>query len=96
MADSTAALPAGGGRAGATSSLAAAQQIGEQLGAQGQQLVVHAQTAFVDGFSHSLLAGAVALLLGAAFVALRAPGRAESTANAGVAAHAVAEEPSLA
>ena len=41
----------------ATSSLAAAQQVGQQLGVQGQQLVVHAQTAFVDGFSQSLLAG---------------------------------------
>jgi hypothetical protein len=42
------------------------------------------QTAFVDGFSRSLLAGAAVLLLGAAFVAVRAPGRAESRANAGV------------
>ena len=47
---------------------------------------MHAQSAFVDGFSQSLLAGAFALLLGAAFVALRAPGRAESKANASAAA----------
>jgi hypothetical protein len=66
----------------ATASLAAAQQVGAHLGAQGQQLVLHAETAFVDGFTRSLIAGALALLVGAAFVALRAPGRAESAANA--------------
>ena len=43
---------------------------------------MHAQSAFVDGFGQSLLAGAAALLLGALFVALRAPGRAESRENA--------------
>jgi hypothetical protein len=64
----------------ATSSLTAAQQIGRELGAQGQQLVLHAQSAFVDGLGHSLLVGALALLLGAVFVALRAPGRTESKA----------------
>ncbi len=85
VADATTALPPGAAER-ATSSLAAAQQVGQQLGAQGQQLVVHAQSAFVDGFSQSLLAGAFALLLGAAFVALRAPGRAESKANASAAA----------
>ena len=37
----------------------------------------------MNGLSHALLAGAATLLLGAAFVALRAPGRAESRANAG-------------
>jgi EmrB/QacA subfamily drug resistance transporter len=81
VADATTSLPPGAADH-ATSSLAAAQQVGAQLGVQGQQLVVHAQTAFVDGFGQSLLVGAVALLLGAAFVALRAPGRAESNENA--------------
>ena len=37
----------------------------------------------MDGLSRALLAGAVRSSLGAAFVALRAPGRAESRANAG-------------
>ena len=46
MADSTGSLPAGVGEQ-ARGSLAAAQQIGEQLGPQGQQLVLHAQTAFL-------------------------------------------------
>jgi EmrB/QacA subfamily drug resistance transporter len=82
--DTTAGLPPDAAEH-ATSSLAAAQQIGVQLGAQGQQLVAHAQTAFVDGFGQSLLAGALALLVGAAFVAWRAPGRAESSENASAA-----------
>ena len=81
MADSTANLPAGAGEK-ATGSLAAAQQIGEQLGPQGHQLVVHAQTAFLHGFTHGLIGGAAVLLLGALFVAVRAPGRAESRSNA--------------
>ncbi len=85
VADATTGLPPAAAEH-ATSSLAAAQQIGQQLGVQGQQLVVHAQSAFMSGFSQSLLAGAAALLLGAAFVALRAPGRAESKENAGAAA----------
>ena len=67
----------------ATSSLAAAQQVGDRLGVHGQQLVSNAESAFMTGLSHSLVAGAAALLLGAVFVALRAPGRAESSANAG-------------
>lgn len=73
----------------ATGSLAGAEQAGGHLGAQGHQLVLHAQSAFLVGFEHALLAGAAALVLGAAFVALRAPGRAESRANAGQAAPAV-------
>jgi EmrB/QacA subfamily drug resistance transporter len=81
IASATATLPPEvAGRA--TSSLAAAQQVGRQLGAQGQQLALQAQSAFVDGLDRSLLVGALTLLLGAAFVALRAPGRAESRANA--------------
>src|SRR5439155_758197 len=82
ITDSTAGLPAAIAHK-ATSSLAAAEQIGARLGAGGHEFVLHAQAAFVDGLSHSLLAGAGALLVGAAFVAFRAPGRAESKANAG-------------
>ena len=81
MADSTANLPAGTGEK-AKGSLAAAEQIGGQLGPQGHQLVVHAQTAFLHGFTHGLIGGAAVLLLGALFVAGRAPGRAESRSNA--------------
>jgi hypothetical protein len=73
----------------ARGSLGAAQAIGHRLGAS--DLVTHANTAFVHGISLALLAGAAALIGGAAFVALRAPGRAESKANAGS-----AEAPSLA
>jgi hypothetical protein len=74
----------------AASSLAAAQQVGQGLGASGRLFVMDAQMAFLHGFSVALLAGAGALLLGAAFVAIRAPGRAESKANAGQAIPAVA------
>jgi EmrB/QacA subfamily drug resistance transporter len=81
MADSTATLPAGLGEK-AHGSLAAAQQIGAQLGPQGHQLVLHAQTAFLHGFTRGLVGGAALLLLGALFVAFRAPGRAESRSNA--------------
>jgi hypothetical protein len=81
MADSTASLPAGAGER-AEGSLAAAQQIGEQLGPQGHQLVLHAQAAFLHGFTRGLIGGAVLLLLGALFVAVRAPGRLESRSNA--------------
>jgi EmrB/QacA subfamily drug resistance transporter len=81
MADSTATLPPGVGEK-ARGSLAAAQQIGEQLGPQGHQLMLHAQTAFLHGFTRGLIGGAALLLLGALFVAVRAPGRAESRSNA--------------
>ena len=81
MADSTGSLPTGVGEK-ARGSLAAAQQIGEQLGPQGQQLMLHAQTAFLHGFTRGLVGGAALLLLGALFVAVRAPGRAESRSNA--------------
>ena len=63
VADATTSLPPDAARH-ATSSLAAAQQVGAQLGAQGQQLVAHAQAAFMDGFSQSLVAGAAALAAG--------------------------------
>lgn len=70
----------------ARGSLGAARAIGEKLGAP--DLVAHANTAFVHGVSLALLSGAGILLAGAVFVALRAPGRAESeaTEGAGVAA----------
>ncbi len=67
----------------ASSSLAAALQAGESLGAQGAQLVATAQSAFMDGLTLSMMVGAAVLAVGAAFVALRAPGRAESRTNAG-------------
>jgi hypothetical protein len=81
MADSTGSLPAGIGEK-ARGSLAAAQQIGEQLGPQGQQFVLQAQTAFLHGVTRGLIGAAALLLLGALFVVLRAPGRAESRSNA--------------
>ena len=63
-------------------SLAAAEQIGEGLGPQGHELIAHAQAAFLDGLTRGLLGGAVVLVIGAVFVALRAPGRAQSRASA--------------
>ncbi len=81
MSDSTGSLPAGAGEQ-ARGSLAAAQQLGDQLGPQGHQLVLHAQSAFLHGFTRGLIGGAALLLLGALFVAVRAPGRAESRSNA--------------
>jgi EmrB/QacA subfamily drug resistance transporter len=81
MADSTGGLPTGAAEQ-ARGSLAAAQQIGEHLGPQGHQLLLHAQTAFLHGFTRGLVGGAAVLLLGALFVAVRAPGRAESRSNA--------------
>jgi EmrB/QacA subfamily drug resistance transporter len=81
MADSTGNLPAGAGEQ-ARGSLVAAQQIGDHLGPQGHQLVLHAQAAFLHGFTRGLIGGAALLLLGALFVAVRAPGRAESRSNA--------------
>ena len=76
----TSGLPAGLAET-ARGSLGAAQAIGQRLGAP--ELVNHANTAFTHGISLALLTGAVALIAGAIFVALRAPGRAESEANAG-------------
>jgi hypothetical protein len=84
IADSTASLPAALAER-ARSSVAAAEQIGAHLGPKGHLLVAHAQNAYLDGLSRGLLGGAVVLLLGALFVALRAPGRAESRANASAA-----------
>lgn len=70
----------------ARASLAAADQIGARLGVPGHELVAQAHTAYLAGLSRGLVGGAAALLLGAAFVAVRAPGRAESTRNATAAA----------
>ena len=81
VADSTAGLPPEAS-AQATSSLAAAVQLGERLGAEGAGLVASAQSAFTDGLTLSMIVGAAILALGAVFVALRAPGRAESRENA--------------
>jgi EmrB/QacA subfamily drug resistance transporter len=82
LTDHTAGLPAAATEK-ATSSLAAAQEIGRHLGAPGRLLAVQAEQAFLTGLNHALVGGAATLLAGAAFVALRAPGRAESRANAG-------------
>ena len=76
----TSTLPAGLADQ-ARASLGAAQAIGQRLGAS--DLASHATNAFVHGVSLALLAGAAALIGGAIFVAVRAPGRAESRANAG-------------
>jgi EmrB/QacA subfamily drug resistance transporter len=76
----TAALPTGLADK-ARGSLGAAQAIGHRLGSG--DLATHANSAFVHGVSLALIAGAVALVGGALFVALRAPGRAESEAYAG-------------
>jgi hypothetical protein len=65
----------------ARGSLGAAQAIGHRLGSG--DLTAHANSAFVHGVSLALIAGAAALVGGALFVALRAPGRAESEASAG-------------
>jgi EmrB/QacA subfamily drug resistance transporter len=65
----------------ARNSLGAAQAIGQKLGAP--DLVGHADSAFVHGISLALVTGTAALICGAVFVAIRAPGRAESEANAG-------------
>jgi EmrB/QacA subfamily drug resistance transporter len=83
--DSTAAVPPGLADS-ARGSLGAAQAIGRRLGAP--DLVAQANNAFVHGISVALLAGAAALIGGAVFVALRAPGRTESQANAGEAVSA--------
>jgi hypothetical protein len=92
MADATSGLPADAATK-AEGSLVAAQQAGERLGPEGSQLVANAETAFVHGLTNGLVAGAALLLLGALFVAFRAPGRAESRSNAtGLAVGAVVAE----
>ena len=84
LAQWTTGLPAAAAEH-ATGSLAAAEQVGARLGTSGDALVAHAESAFMSGLTLALLVGAVVLALGAVFVALRAPGRAESRANAVVA-----------
>jgi EmrB/QacA subfamily drug resistance transporter len=76
----TAALPVGLADR-ARESLGAAQAIGHRLGSG--DLATDANAAFVHGVSLALLVAAALLVGGALFVALRAPGRAESEANAG-------------
>jgi len=85
VAEHTTALPPGVADH-AASSLAAAQQIGHGFGAPGQQLITSAELAFMHGLTRALIIGAGTLILGALFVALRAPGRSESRANASQAA----------
>jgi EmrB/QacA subfamily drug resistance transporter len=77
----TAALPPAAAEQ-ATSSLAAALQLGERLGAEGATLVAAAESAFMDGLTLSMVVGAAVLAFGAAFVAARAPGGVESRENA--------------
>jgi hypothetical protein len=81
----TAALPAAVADR-ARDSLGAAQAIGQRIGAH--DLVANANAAYVHGIGIALLAGAGTLIVGAILVAVRAPGRAESEANAGAEAHA--------
>jgi hypothetical protein len=80
VAEQTSALPPGLADQ-ARGSLAAAQAIGNRLGAE--NLVTKANEAFVHGFSVALLSGAALLIAGGVFVAIRAPGRVESEENAG-------------
>jgi hypothetical protein len=65
----------------ARGSLGAAVGIGQRL--HMPELVTHANTAFVHGVNLALLVGAAMLIAGGVFVAVRAPGRAESQENAG-------------
>jgi EmrB/QacA subfamily drug resistance transporter len=65
----------------ARASLGAAQTIGHRIGSH--DLLHQASSAFVHGVNLALLAGAGVLIVSAAFVAVRAPGQAESEANAG-------------
>lgn len=76
VTESTAGLPEQATDA-AQGSIAAAQEIGAQLGPPGQSLIDAANQAFVDGASNSLLVGVVALVAGGLFVFLRAPKKGE-------------------
>jgi EmrB/QacA subfamily drug resistance transporter len=70
----TASLPQPAADA-ARDSVAAATEIADQAGAPGASLLAHAQDAFVNGLSASLLVGAAVLFAASALVALLAPGR---------------------
>jgi EmrB/QacA subfamily drug resistance transporter len=76
----TAGLPAGLADK-ARGSVAAAQVIGQRLGAH--DLAAQANAAFVHGVSVALLVGTAVLAAGAVFVAFRGPGHAESRATTG-------------
>ena len=59
------------------SSIAAAGQIGEQLGPNGAQIIAAANEAFVSGAAGALRVAAAVVVIGALFVFLRAPRRGE-------------------
>ncbi len=59
------------------SSIAAAGQIGEQLGPNGAQIIAAANEAFVSGAAGALRVAASVVVVGAIFVFLRAPRRGE-------------------
>ena len=59
---------------------------GAHLGAPGQVLVQHAESAFLSGLHQALLGAAAVLLVGALFVAVGLPAALESRADAGQAA----------
>ena len=56
---------------------ATAYEAAARLGTAGQALVAHTNTAFVAGLHSAVLISGVAMLLGASYVALRAPSRSE-------------------
>ncbi len=56
---------------------ATAYEAAARLGAGGQALLAHTNTAFVSGLHAALLISGVAMLLGGLYVALRAPSRSE-------------------
>ena len=60
---------------------ATAYEAAARLGAGGQALLAHTNTAFVSGLHAALLISGVAMLLGGLYVALRAPSRSEEVAE---------------
>jgi Na+/melibiose symporter-like transporter len=56
---------------------ATALRVASRLGEGGEQLVAHTNAAFVSGLRAALIVSGAAMLLGAAYVALRAPSRGE-------------------
>jgi predicted MFS family arabinose efflux permease len=81
VAAATATLPPPAA-AGARGSIAAAAQIAQEAGPHGAALLARAESAFVNGLSTSLLAGACVLFGASVLVALLAPHR-EQVADAG-------------